>query len=60
MNSNVIYRLLDMALTLAEQEMEDGGTADTVLHIIHKAEEVYEEQTGMALNTSFIEAEEEL
>jgi hypothetical protein len=60
MNSNLILRLVDLAVSLAEQDIGNGSTAGILLDIIQKAVEVYEEQTGRALNTDFIEAEEEL
>jgi len=60
MNSELIMRLLVLAITLAKQHMDGADLADTLLDIFYKAAQAYREQTGKTLNTDFIQAEETL
>jgi hypothetical protein len=59
MNQNLILELVDLAISMAT-ELDHGTTTDVLLDVVHKATAAYEEHTGETLNTSLVEAEEEI
>jgi hypothetical protein len=63
MNTGLIFDILKLALSLAEAQMK--GTApqnlaldETLLEIVQKGAEAYQQHTGEALDLSLIKAED--
>jgi hypothetical protein len=58
MNSNLILQLIEVAIGLAQSQLNPTDTANTLLGIIQKAVQAYETHTGRPLDLSLIKPEE--
>jgi hypothetical protein len=58
MNPDLIFRLVDLAISLAQTQMDSGGTTDALLGIVRKGYQAYENHTGEPLDPLLIKAEE--
>jgi hypothetical protein len=57
MKPNLIYELVELAISLAQAHLDSGDLEDTLLDMIHKAAQAYQDQTGEKLNLDLIGAE---
>jgi hypothetical protein len=65
MNPNVVWEIADLALTLAKTQasgtvQQDAVLAATLLQIIEKAVQAYQDHTGEPLDPSLIRPEDAL
>ena len=58
MNSELVLKLVDVAISLAQTQMDSSGTTQGLLAIIRKGVRAYEDHTGGPLDPSLIKAEE--
>jgi len=56
MTINVIYQLVEVALSLAQSELEGPELERTLLDIIQKGVEAYQEQKGEPLDPRLVSA----
>ena len=54
---DVIYELVELALSLMQTQLKDDDFETAVLDIIEKALHAYEEQTGEPLNPQLVQAQ---
>jgi hypothetical protein len=62
MSSDLIFELIDIALSLAQSEVDgtmegDAAVAQTLAEIGHRVEQAYEDHTGEELNLNLVPAE---
>ena len=57
-SDNLIFQLVELAIQLAHAELDSGDVEQTLLDIIHKGVQAYEEHTGETLDPFLITAEE--
>jgi hypothetical protein len=57
MNSNLILQLFEVALGLAQSQLNSTDTANTLIGIVQKAVQAYEAQTGQPLDFNLIKPE---
>jgi hypothetical protein len=50
MNAGLIYQLVELAISLAQNELDGSTMENTLIDIIQKGVQVYHEQTGKALD----------
>jgi hypothetical protein len=50
MNVNLIYQLVELAISLAQNELDGSTMESTLIDIIQKGVQTYQEQTGKALD----------
>ena len=60
MKSDLIFELVELAISLAHAELDGGNVEETLLDIVHKSAEAYEDYTGEKLEPFLIEAEDPL
>ena len=65
MNATVALEIIDLALSIAKTQtagklQQGAALADTLLQIIQKAVQAYQNQTGQPLDPSLIKAEDVL
>ena len=60
MNPNLIFDLLELAITLAHTQVDSGDPTETLLDIVQKAVQAYEDHTGNILDPLLINAEDPL
>ena len=63
MNPNLAFEIVELALSPGRSQasgkiQQDVTVADTLLTIIHRCAQAYQEHTGEALDASLIKAEE--
>ena len=58
--TDTILELIDIAVTLAESQFSGSELAHTLLDIVHRGVNAYEENTGKSLNVGLVEAEDPL
>jgi hypothetical protein len=51
---NTIYQLVDLALSLAQSELDGADFERTMLDIIQKGVRVYQDQTGKPLDPKLV------
>jgi hypothetical protein len=56
MNTTLAFEILELALALVQSK--DANVAGTLLKIIQKGAEAYQQHTGKALDPSLIKAED--
>jgi hypothetical protein len=54
MNADIVYNLLDVALSLALTQLDPGDTEHVLLDIVQKAARAYKDHTGEPLNLALI------
>jgi hypothetical protein len=54
MNENMIYNLLDLAISLAQSHLDGSDLEQTLFELAQKSKEAFEEQTGMPLDQRMI------
>jgi hypothetical protein len=54
MNAGLIYQLVELALSLAQNELNGSTMESTLLDITKKAVQAYQEQTGKALDPRLV------
>ena len=60
MNPNLVFQLVEVAISLAQSQVDTGKVANTLLGIIQKSVIAYESHTGETLDPALIRAEEPL
>jgi hypothetical protein len=50
MNVGLIYQLVELAISLAQSELDGSTMERTLMDLIQKGVEAYQEQTGKALD----------
>jgi hypothetical protein len=60
MSQDLILQLIEVAIALAQSQLEPGEAASTFAGIAQRAESAYVAQTGQPLDTLMIKAEEPL
>ncbi len=60
MNPNLIFELVELAISLGQTQLDGGEVAHTLLDIIQKAVRAYEDHSGEPLNPELIKAGEPL
>ena len=58
--SDIVYELVEYAISLAETYLNEGQLADTLLDVIHKGVHAYEDHTGETLDPFLIKAEQRI
>ena len=58
MNSELILRLVDTAISLARSQMDSDDAKQALIDIVQKGLRAYTEHTGEPLDQSLIKAEE--
>ena len=58
MNSNLIVNLVDVAIALAQNQLDSGDAKQALLGIVRQGVRVYEDHTGKPLDPLLIKAEE--
>ncbi len=58
MNSNLILNLVDLAIALAQNQLDVGDAKQALLGIVRKGVRAYEDHTGEPLDPLLIKAEE--
>ena len=58
MNPNLIVNLVDVAIALAQSQLDSGDAKQALLGIVQKGVRAYEDHTGEPLDLSLIKAEE--
>jgi hypothetical protein len=58
MNSDLIFELVELAISLAHTHLDSGDVEQTLLDIVHKGVQAYEDHTGEELDPFQIEAED--
>jgi hypothetical protein len=58
MNPQLILDLVDVAISLAQSQMDRAGTKQALLSIVRMSIRAYEDHVGAPLDTSLIKAEE--
>jgi hypothetical protein len=58
MNPDLILRLVDLAISLAQSQMDSGDVKQALLGIVQKSVRAYTDHTGEPLDPSLIKAEE--
>ena len=59
MNSDLIFELVELAISLAHTHLDSGDVEQTLLDIIEKGVQAYEDHTGEKLDPYLITAEDE-
>ena len=54
MNAGLIYQLVELALSLAQNELNGSTMESTLLDITKKGVQAYQEQTGKALDPRLV------
>ncbi|HEY2383283.1 MAG TPA: hypothetical protein VGK48_19070 [Terriglobia bacterium] len=57
MNQNLILQLIEVAIALAQTQLEPGDTASTLAGIVQRAVAAYEASTGQPLDPLLIKVE---
>jgi hypothetical protein len=57
MNSNLILQLIQVAIGLAQSQLNPADTTNTLLGIVQRAVKAYEDQTGRPIDLSLIKPE---
>ena len=57
MNENLIYNLLDLAISLAQSHLEGSDLENTLFELVQKSKEAFEEQTGMPLDPRMLRSQ---
>ncbi len=60
MNTDLIFELVEMAVSLAESQFSGTELARTLLDIVQRGVDAYEEHTGTSLDVGLVEAEDTL
>jgi hypothetical protein len=50
MKENLIYELLDLAVSLAQSQLDGSTLENTLLDLVRKSIEAFEDQTGKVLD----------
>jgi hypothetical protein len=58
MNSNLIFQLVEVAISLAQTQLDGDQAAKTLLAIVQKGVQAFEQHTGERLDPALIKAEE--
>jgi len=58
MSPDVIFRLVDLAISLARTQMDSGDAKQALLGIVQKGAAAYRDHVGEPLDLSLIKAEE--
>ena len=58
MKRNLIIELMELAISLADTELDGGDVAHILLGIVRKAVHAYEQRTGEALDPLLIKLED--
>ncbi len=58
MNSDLVFRLVDLAIALAQSQLEPGDATQVLVGIIQKGAQAYKDQTGKPLDPLLIKVEE--
>lgn len=58
MNTDLVLQLVELAIALAQSQLEGGELSHTLLDIIQKGVQAYEQHTGELLDPLRIQAEE--
>jgi hypothetical protein len=58
MNPELVLKMVDLAISLAQTQMDSGGATQALLATIRKGVQAYEHHTGGPLDPSLIKAEE--
>jgi hypothetical protein len=54
MNAGLIYQLVELAISLAQNELDGSTMESTLLDITKKGVQAYQEQTGKALDPRLV------
>ena len=57
MNPNLIFQLIDNAISLAQSQLDSGDVANTLLGVIRRSVQAYESHTGKTLDPLLIKPE---
>jgi hypothetical protein len=57
MTQNLILQLIEVAIALAQSQLQPGDSASTMLGIVQRAVSAYEANTGQPMDPSLIKAE---
>ena len=60
MNPNLIFQLLELAISLAQTQLDRGDTGGALLDIVQKSVQAYEDYTGQSLDVNLIRPESSL
>ena len=60
MNPNLIFQLLELAISLAQTQLDSGDTGRALLDIVQKSVQAYEDHTGESLDVNLIRPESSL
>jgi hypothetical protein len=60
MNPNLISQLVELAISLAQTQLDSGDTEPTLLDIVHKSVQAYKDHTGESLKVNLIRKEKPL
>jgi hypothetical protein len=58
MNTDLILQLVELAISMAQSQLDGGELKETLADVILKGVRAYEEHTGETLAPLFIKAEE--
>ena len=58
MNANLIVNLIDLAIALAQSQLDAGDAKQALVGIVRKGVRAYEDHTGEPLDPLLIQAEE--
>ena len=58
MNANLIFQLVEAAISLAQSQLDGPSAANALLGIIRKGVQAYEDHTGQPLDPALIKAED--
>jgi hypothetical protein len=58
MNPELVLKLVDVAISLAQTQMDSTDTTQALVAIVQKGVRAYEDHTGGPLDPSLIKAEE--
>jgi len=58
MNANLIFQLVQVAISLAQSQLDGKDAANVLLTIVQRAGAAYEQQTGKPIDLSLIKSEE--
>jgi hypothetical protein len=60
MKENLIYELLDLAVSLAQSQLDGSKLENTLLDLVRKSMEAFEDQTGKALDPQTLQPQSAL
>jgi hypothetical protein len=60
MSENLIFQLVELAVNLAQTQLDSGNAERALVAVVGKAIEAYEDHTGEPINLSLIRAEARL